>query len=113
MAFWERVKKDVPKSFREGVEVIRLKAGQLTTEGKRQLKLFDLKNKVRKEMADLGGAVYSSKHANPKDDPKVKKVLDSIKRLEAQVTKLEKPKKKAAAKKKKKTRKKAAKKKKA
>lgn len=106
MSFWERVKKDVPKSFREGVDVIRLKAGQLTAEGRKQIKLFDLKSKVHKEMADLGGAVYSSKQSNPMDDPQVKKILTKLKNLESQVNKLEQPKKplkkkKAAAKKKK------------
>jgi outer membrane murein-binding lipoprotein Lpp len=116
MSFWERVKKDVPKSFREGVEVVRLRASQLTTEGRKQIKLFDLKNKVHKEMADLGGAVYSSKQANPMDDPQVKKIITRVKKLESQVNKLEKPsrapkKKKAAAKKKTARKKKAAKKK--
>jgi hypothetical protein len=117
MSFWDRVKKDVPKSFREGVDVIKLRAEQLTNEGKKQLKLFDLKNKVHKEMADLGGAVYASKNDNPKSDAKVKKILDSIKKLESQISKLEKakrPAKKKTAKKKaakKKTAKKTAKKK--
>jgi hypothetical protein len=103
MSFWERVKKDVPKSFKEGVEVIRLRAEQLTTEGKRQIKLFDLKNKVHKEMADLGGAVYTSKNSNPMADTKVKKIVDRIKKLESQITKMEKskrPAKKKTAKKK-------------
>lgn len=111
MSFWERVKKDVPKSFRDGVEVIRLKAEQLTAEGKRQLKVFDLKNKVHKEMADLGGAVYSSKQSNPMSDPKVKKIVARIKKLESQVNQLEKPKKPAKKKKKAARKKKAAKKK--
>ena len=93
MSFWEKVKKDVPKSFREGVEVIRLRASQLTAEGKKQLKLFDLKNRVHKEMADLGGAVYSSKQSNPMNDPQVKKIAARVKNLEAQVNRLEAPKK--------------------
>lgn len=99
MSFWDRVKQDVPKSFRDGVEVLRLKAGQLTAEGKKQLKVFDLKNKVHKEMAELGGAVYTSKETNPKNDPKIKKILNSIKNLEAQINKMEKPKKPAKKKK--------------
>jgi hypothetical protein len=113
MSFWEKVKQDVPKSFREGVEVIRLRAGQLTTEGRRQIKLFDLKNRVHKEMADLGGAVYTSKNANPMADTKVKKILDRIKKLESDINKLEKPKKPAKKKtvRKKKAKKKTAKKK--
>ncbi len=115
MGFWENVKKDVPKGFREGIEVIRLKAEQLTAEGKRQLKLFDLKNKVHKDMADLGGAVYNV-HAAGKDpmaSEKVKKILASIKKLEIQISSIEKKakKKKKAAPKAKAAKKKTAKKK--
>ena len=90
MSFWDKVKSDVPKSFKEGMEVIRLKAEQLTAEGKKQIQLFDLKNRVHKEMADLGGAVYGSTKENPKSDPKVKKIMGSIKKMESQISKLEK-----------------------
>ena len=92
MAFWENVKRDVQKGFKEGLAVIKVKAGQLTTEGKRQLSLFDLKNKVHKEMADLGGEVYglSAKVENPLKEDKIKKRLDRIRKLEDQITSLEK-----------------------
>ena len=43
-----------------------------------------------KEMADLGGAVYGSTKENPKSDPKVKKIMGSIKKMESQISKLEK-----------------------
>ena len=103
MGFWENVQKDVQKGVKEGFAVIKLKAGQLSDEGKRQIKLFDLKNKVHKEMADLGGAVYSlaAKGGNPLEDNKASKIVDKIKKLETQISGLEKKPKKAIAAKKK------------
>lgn len=94
MGFWEKVKKDIQKGFKEGITVVREKAGELTGEGKRKYKLLDLKSKVHKEMAELGGRVYSSKGKNPILDSKVKTVIAKIKKLETQIEKLEvKPKK--------------------
>ncbi len=80
------------------------------------MKLFDLKNKVHKEMADLGGAVYSvdASGKDPMASEKVKRILASVKKLETQISTLEKKtkrKKKAAPKKKKAAKKKTAKKK--
>ncbi len=67
------------------------KAEEITEEGKRRLKVFDLKTKVQREFAELGGKVYdlSSKMKNPLLDSKVKAVMLRIKRLEMQIKKLE------------------------
>lgn len=98
MNFWEKVKKDMQKGIREGLAivkegaaVVKEKAGELTEEGKRQYKIFDLKTKVQKEIAELGGKVYdlSSKVKNPMLDSKVKAVVAKIKKLETQITRLE------------------------
>ncbi|MBN1547881.1 MAG: hypothetical protein JW902_14620 [Syntrophaceae bacterium] len=98
MEFWEKIKKDVKKGFRDGLAVIREgavavkeKAGELTEEGKRQYKLFDLKTKVQKEIAELGGKVYGliSLEKDPVADAKVKTCVTKIKKLETQITKLE------------------------
>jgi hypothetical protein len=101
MAFWEKIKKDVQKGFREGITVIRERAEELTEEGRKKYRLFELKNKVHKEMSDLGGAVYEArkKTRNPMVDSKVKAIVDRIARLEDQLDKLEGKAKKAARKK--------------
>lgn len=106
MNFWEKVRKDLQEGIKEGIEVVkegavivRKKAEELTDEGKRQYKIFDLKAKVQKEIAELGGKVYelSSKLKNPMLDGKVKAITARIKKLEVQITKLEgKPKAKKA-----------------
>ncbi len=81
MDFWEKVKRDLQKGIKEGIEAVkegatyvREKAEELTEEGKRRIRLFDLKTKVQKEMSELGGRVYSlgSKDMNPMLNKKVK-----------------------------------------
>jgi hypothetical protein len=98
MDFWEKVKRDVRKGIREGlvfvregVAVVKEKAEELTEEGKRRIRLFDLKTKVQKEMSELGGRVYSlgSKDKNPMLDKKVKTSIGKIKKMEMQIAKIE------------------------
>ena len=98
MEFWEKIRKDVQKGFRDGMAVIRegavavkVKAEELTEEGKRQYKLFELKTKVQKEITELGGTVYGliSAEKDPVADSKVKKSVSKIKKLETQIANLE------------------------
>ncbi len=98
MTFWEKVKKDVQKGFKEGVAfmkegatVVMEKAEELTDEGKKRLRIFDLQTKVQKEIGDLGGRVYdlSAKVKNPMLDKKVKAIVSRVKKLELQIKKLE------------------------
>lgn len=107
MSFWEQVKKDLTKgskevmsALREGATVVKEKAGELTDEGKKQYKIYDLKSKVHKEIGELGGTVYdlSSKVKNPMLDTKVTAIISKIKKLELQISKIE-GKKETAAKK--------------
>lgn len=104
---WQKLKKDMQKGIKEGIEVVKegaifvkKKAGELTEEGKRQYKIFELKTKVQKEIAELGGKVYdlSSKIKNPMLDKKVKAIVARVKKLEAQIIKLEGKKKETAKK---------------
>ena len=102
MSFWDSVKKDLTKGLKESYEYAKEKAGvgydyakekaeELTEEGKRRLKILNLKLKVRMEMTDLGGKVYdmSGSPKNPLNDTKVKASVSRIKRFEAQIAKLE------------------------
>jgi hypothetical protein len=98
MDFWEKVKRDVQKGIREGlvfvregVAVVKEKAEELTEEGKRRIRIFELKTKVQKEMSDLGGRVYSldSQNKNPMMDKKVKTSIGKIRKLETQIAKFE------------------------
>lgn len=107
MDFWNKVKADIQKGIKEGVgllkegvSAVKEKAGELTEEGKKQLKLFELKTKVQKEISELGGRVYDIKATakNPMLDGKVKAIISRIKKLETQIVNFEKPKKEATKK---------------
>jgi len=98
MDFWETIKKDIQKSVkegivkvREGVTTARAKAEELTEEGKRRIRILELKTKVQREISDLGGRVYaiSQKSKNLMPDKKVQSIITRIKKLEGQILKLE------------------------
>jgi len=98
MNFWTKIKKDLQKGYdeglafvKEGAAVVMKKAEELTEEGKKRYILYELKSKVQKDIADLGGHVYdlSSKTKNPMLETKVKEIIARIRRLEAEIAKLE------------------------
>lgn len=98
MYSWKRIKSDLQKGVeegltlvKEGASVVRKKAEELTEEGKKQYRLFELKSKVQKEIAELGGKVYdlSSKVKNPMVHSKVKTIMNRIGKLQTEIMKLE------------------------
>jgi hypothetical protein len=98
MDFYQKIKGDLRKGIKEGITVVKEgaaavkeKVEELTEEGKKQYNMFLLKTKVHREIAELGGRVYdlSVKLKNPMVDKKVKALIARIKKLEAQVTRLE------------------------
>jgi len=98
MDLLRKVKEDLQKGIeegltyvREGASVVMKKAEELTEEGKRRYKLYDLNTKVQHEITELGGRVYElgSKVRNPMLDGKVKAIKARIKKLEAEIMKLE------------------------
>jgi hypothetical protein len=98
MDFWEKIKSDIQKGIREGIGivkegaiVVRTKAEELTEEGKKRLKVFELKTKVQRDLSELGGKVYaiSAKGKNPLLDSKVKAVITRVKKAEARIVILE------------------------
>ena len=98
MNFWEKVKGDLQKGIKEGIDfvkegaaIVKVKAEELTEEGKKRLKILELKAKVQREIAELGGMVYdlSSKVKNPMLEKKVKAVVVRVRKLETQIAKLE------------------------
>ena len=98
MSFWTKVKKDLQSGVdeglafvKEGAAVVIRKAEELTDEGKKRYILYEMKAKVQKEIAELGGKVYdlSAKMKNPMLDTKIKEITARIKRLEAEILKIE------------------------
>ena len=95
---FDKIKKDVKKGIEEGIAVVKEgasvvsgKMGELTAEGKKQYKMFDLKAKIQSQMTELGGRAYDvlDSKKSPAADGKVKAVFVKIKKLEKQLSKLE------------------------
>lgn len=97
-SLFDKIKKDVKKGIEEGIAVVKEgasvvsgKMSELTAEGKRQYKMFDLKAKIQSKMTELGGRAYDviNSKRSPAADSKVKAVYVKIKKLEEQLSKLE------------------------
>jgi len=98
MNLWDKIRRDVQRGIKEGLSVVkegaavaREKAEELTAEGRKRYKIFDLKMKVQREMSELGGKIYdlSARVKSPMADKKVKGIIGKIKKLETQIMKLE------------------------
>ncbi len=99
MSFWDKIQDDLKKNlqesieiFKEGSSVFTEKIEELTGEGKKKYKVFNLNMKVQEEFAKLGGAIYDltvKKSKNPLGNTKVKSILAKINNMEGRITKLE------------------------
>jgi hypothetical protein len=101
MVKWDDIKQDLQKGWKEGVValkegmvVVRKKAGEMTDEGKRKYKVLSLKATIQKSIHDLGNRVYTLM-TSPKTskslaaDDKVKSIVVQIRKYERQIADLE------------------------
>ena len=97
-SLFDKIRKDVTRGIEEGIAVVKEgasavseKMGELTAEGKRQYKMFNLKSKIQNQMTVLGGRAYDvlDSKKSPAADDKVKAVFVKIKKLEEQLSKIE------------------------
>jgi hypothetical protein len=95
--FLNKIKKDVKKGWEEGLasvmqgaNVVSVKMNELSEEGKRQYKLFNLHVKIKDQMNELGeiacAVLKSDKSLD--EDKKIKAAFTKIKKLEWQLSKL-------------------------
>jgi hypothetical protein len=99
MSFWEKIQEDLKKNIQEGLEIVKEgstvftdKIEQLTGEGKKKYKVFNLNMKVQDEFAKLGGQIYDLVHRkskNPLGSRSVTATITRINKLESQINKLE------------------------
>ena len=99
MSFWDKIQDDLKKNlqesieiFKEGSSVFTEKIEELTGEGKKKYKVFNLNMKVQEEFAKLGGTIYDltvKKSKNPLGNTNVKSILAKINKMEGRITKLE------------------------
>ena len=98
MSFWEKIKKDVQKGIgesivlvKESAAVVQKKAEELSEEGKKRYKLYEVQTKVQKEMTRFGQKVYdlSTEGKDPMLDSKVKAMKAGIAKLQDEISELE------------------------
>jgi len=94
----DKIKNDLKKgidggiaALKEGANVVSVKMNELTDEGKRQYKIFNLNLKIQDLIKELGGMVYAvlDNGKSVDGDKKIKATCAKIKKLEWQITRLE------------------------
>jgi len=77
--------------LREGASVVSVKMNELSEEGKRQYKMFNLNVKIQDQMKEMGSIAYALIDAGKSldQDKKLKAVYAKIKKLEWQLSKIE------------------------
>lgn len=95
---FDKIKENLKKGMEEGIAVLRegasvvsVKMNELSEEGKRQYKMFNLNVKIQDQMKEMGGIAYALIDAGKSLDPdkKLKTVYTKIKKLEWQLSKIE------------------------
>ncbi len=88
---WKTMKGDISRGIKEGAESVAKKAGEVSAEGQKKVKIFNLKRKIQDFMEDLGAAIYEAEKKNPGtiSDEAAKDILKSIEEAHAEIKKLE------------------------
>ncbi|MBC8412569.1 hypothetical protein H8E50_02705 [bacterium] len=99
MSFWDSVQDDMKKNLKEGLDIFKegsaavsQKLEQLTDDGKKKYKVFNLNMKVQDEFTELGGQIYDliqKKSKNPTGNKQVASIIKKIKKLEDEIAQLE------------------------
>ncbi len=93
---FDKIKKDVKKGLEEGIaavmqgaNVLSVKMNELSEEGKKQYKMFNLHVKIKDRMDELGGIAYAVLESgkNLDEDKKIKAAYNKIKKLQWQLSK--------------------------
>ena len=95
---FSKIKKDVKKGLEEGIaavmqgaNVVSLKMNELSEEGKKQYKMFNLHVQIKDQMNEMGVMAYAALENGKSldEDKKIKAVYKKIKKLEWQLSKFE------------------------
>ncbi len=99
MTFWDSIKKDIKKGIDEGIHVMKEgtatvleRAEALAEEGKKKIKVFEIKQKIQVQLTELGGKIHDLLEKNaksPTTHPSVKNILKKIDNLKEQLKKIE------------------------
>jgi hypothetical protein len=95
---FDKIRKDLKKGIEEGIAVLKerasvvsVKMNELSEEGKRQYKIFNLNLKIQDQMKELGGITFTvlDRRKSLDEDKKIKAAFAEIKKLEWQLSKIE------------------------
>lgn len=99
MIDWNKMKEDISKGLKEGAETVKdgagivaKKAGEMSAEGQRKVKILRLKRHIHEHMGELGAALYNAEKTNPGTitDGVAKGILEKIEQANADLLELEK-----------------------
>ena len=96
-SLFDQIKNNLKKGMAEGIAVLKeganvvsVKMNELSAEGKRQYKIFNLNLKIQDQMNELGGMTYAilDSRKSLDEDKKIKAAFAKIKKLEWQLYKI-------------------------
>jgi len=94
---FDKISKNLKKGMEEGIAVLKeganvvsVKMNELSAEGKRHYKAFNLNLKIQDQVNELGGITYAVLESGKSldEDKKIKAVFAKIKKLEWQLNKI-------------------------
>jgi hypothetical protein len=94
----DRIKKDIKKGLdqsvaavKQGANAVSVKMSELSTEGKRQYKIFDMTVKIRDHVNELGDITYTVLKSGKSldENKKIKAAFAKIEKFEWQLDKIE------------------------
>jgi hypothetical protein len=96
-SLFDQIKNNLKKGMEEGIAVLKeganvvsVKMNELSAEGKRQYKIFNLNLKIQDQINELGGMTYAvlDSRKSLDEDKKIKAAFAKIKKLEWQLNKV-------------------------
>ena len=96
-SLFEQIKNNLKKGMEEGIAVLKeganvvsVKMNELSAEGKRQYKIFNLNLKIQDQINELGGMTYTVLESGKSldENKKIKAAFAKIKKLEWQLIKI-------------------------
>jgi hypothetical protein len=94
---FDKISKNLKKGMEEGIAVLKeganvvsVKMNELSAEGKRQYKIFNLNLKIQDQVNELGGITYAVLESGKSldENKKIKAAFAKIKKLEWQLSKI-------------------------
>lgn len=91
MIDWKKMKDDITRGIKDGAETVAKKTGEISAEGQKKIKAFNLKRRIQGYMEDLGGALYNVETKTPGTitDEAAKKILMKIEIANSDLKELE------------------------